>query len=38
MDVVDAIRAVPTTTVTPYQDVPREPVVIENVFVIKSVE
>jgi len=34
MDVVDAIRVVPTTTVPPHRDVPREPVVIEKVSVI----
>ena len=34
MDVVDAIRSVPTTTMHPYRDVPREPVIIEQVSVI----
>lgn len=31
MDVVDAIRAVPTGTTGPHQDVPQEPVVIESI-------
>ncbi len=35
MDVVDAIRVVPTTTKGPYGDVPVEPVVIEKVTVLE---
>jgi len=31
MEVVDAIRAVPTTTVGPFRDVPASPVVIESI-------
>ncbi len=34
MDVVDKIRAVPTGTVGPYRDVPREAVVIESMTVV----
>lgn len=34
MDVVDAIRNVPTATVQRYADVPVEPVVIENIEII----
>ncbi len=33
MDVVDKIRAVPTGTRGPFQDVPNEPVVIQSVKV-----
>ncbi|MGO2513851.1 peptidylprolyl isomerase [Marinomonas polaris] len=31
MDIVDAISAVPTSTVGPYQNVPTEPVIIESI-------
>ena len=34
MDVVDAIRGVPTTTKGPFRDVPAEPVTIESVSVV----
>ena len=34
MDVVDAIRGVPTTTKGPFRDVPADPVTIESVSVV----
>ncbi len=34
-DVVDKIKAVPTGSVGPYQDVPKEPVIIEKVSVVE---
>ncbi len=34
MDVVDSIRKVPTTTVGPYRDVPRDAVVIDSMQVV----
>lgn len=34
LDVVDAIRSVPTTTVGPHGDVPKEPVVIEKAVMV----
>ncbi len=34
LDVVDAIRSVPTTTVGPHGDVPKEPVVIEKAMMV----
>lgn len=37
MEVVNQIRAVPTRTVGPYRDVPTEPVVIDSMAVIGSV-
>jgi len=36
MDVVDKIVAVPTTTVGPYQNVPRQPVVIESAELVQG--
>lgn len=36
MDVVNKIKAVPTTRVSYYQDVPREPVLIEHAKVIEK--
>jgi len=35
MDVVEKIKAVPTTTKGPYQDVPQEPVIIEKVTIVE---
>ncbi len=35
MDVVDAIRDVPTTQKGPYRDVPKDPVIIESALVIE---
>jgi len=35
MDVVEKIKAVPTTTQGPYQDVPSEPVIIEKVTIVE---
>jgi len=35
MEVVEKIKAVPTTTKGPYQDVPQEPVIIEKVTIVE---